>query len=266
MAKKKVNLRAIQPRKSTEVEYRKALMAISKSMSDFVKKEIIPLLKQEQSQYVADDLSDDLSEKLDEFKRRYFNIETLATGISTRFVNQVNQSNKQRFDAETMERLGVNVFADNQKLSLILKSKIEENTNLIVSQPQEYFKSISNSVFEGVTQGLRASEIEKNIRKATRSLDKRIKLIARDQVNKANAALNEERQKELGVTEYRWSNSGDRRVRGKSNPGGLYPNSKYDHWAREGKIYSWDDPPPDGHPGQPYGCRCVAQPVIEIET
>ena len=28
--------------------------------------------------------------------------------------------------------------------------------------------------------------------------------------------------------------------------------------ANEGKIFSWDDPPPTGHPGEDFGCRCWA--------
>ena len=27
-----------------------------------------------------------------------------------------------------------------------------------------------------------------------------------------------------------------------------------------GKIFAWDNPPPTGHPGEDYGCRCIAEP------
>jgi len=32
------------------------------------------------------------------------------------------------------------------------------------------------------------------------------------------------------------------------------------HAANDGLIFSWDDPPPTGHPGGDYGCRCTAEP------
>lgn len=32
------------------------------------------------------------------------------------------------------------------------------------------------------------------------------------------------------------------------------------HAANEGKIFAWDSPPPTGHPGDEYGCRCTAEP------
>jgi len=30
------------------------------------------------------------------------------------------------------------------------------------------------------------------------------------------------------------------------------------HAANHGKIFAWDNPPPTGHPGEDYGCRCIA--------
>jgi chromosome segregation ATPase len=31
------------------------------------------------------------------------------------------------------------------------------------------------------------------------------------------------------------------------------------HASREGKIFSWNDPPPGGHPGKDFNCRCWAE-------
>ncbi len=33
------------------------------------------------------------------------------------------------------------------------------------------------------------------------------------------------------------------------------------HAAREGKIFCWDSPPDDGHPGEDFNCRCWAEPL-----
>lgn len=35
-----------------------------------------------------------------------------------------------------------------------------------------------------------------------------------------------------------------------------------DHAANAGQIFAWDNPPPTGHPGEDYGCRCVAEPYV----
>lgn len=36
-----------------------------------------------------------------------------------------------------------------------------------------------------------------------------------------------------------------------------------EHLVREGKVFSWYQPPKDGHPGEPEGCRCQAEKYIE---
>ena len=32
------------------------------------------------------------------------------------------------------------------------------------------------------------------------------------------------------------------------------------HAANDGVIFAWDAPPPTGHPGEDFGCRCIAEP------
>ncbi len=73
--------------------------------------------------------------------------------------------------------------------------------------------------------------------------------IARDQIGKLSAQLNEDRQEAMGVTSYIWRGALDNRERD-------------EHVEREGKEFSWDDPPEDGHPGEPIQCRCYAEPVF----
>jgi len=60
--------------------------------------------------------------------------------------------------------------------------------------------------------------------------------------------------KQLRPTErYVWETRGDSKVR-------------LSHRRNEGKIYRWDTPPPTGHPGQDYNCRCLALPFVEGKT
>ncbi len=37
-----------------------------------------------------------------------------------------------------------------------------------------------------------------------------------------------------------------------------------EHARREGRIFAWDDPPWDGHPGSAPGCRCSSEAVVEL--
>jgi len=54
-------------------------------------------------------------------------------------------------------------------------------------------------------------------------------------------------------THYIWRTVGDGRVRAA-------------HAENEGKIFSWDSPPPTGHPGEDYNCRCTAEPYVQGES
>lgn len=60
--------------------------------------------------------------------------------------------------------------------------------------------------------------------------------------------------KEAGATgQYVWRTQHDKRVR-------------TSHRVNDGRIFSWSDPPPSGHPGEDYNCRCEAVPYILGET
>lgn len=55
------------------------------------------------------------------------------------------------------------------------------------------------------------------------------------------------------TTHYIWRTRGDNKVRAA-------------HAANNGRIFSWDNPPPTGHPGEDYGCRCTAEPYVRGES
>jgi hypothetical protein len=38
------------------------------------------------------------------------------------------------------------------------------------------------------------------------------------------------------------------------------------HRANDGRIFAWSAPPPTGHSGQDYNCRCTAEPYVIGET
>jgi SPP1 gp7 family putative phage head morphogenesis protein len=79
-------------------------------------------------------------------------------------------------------------------------------------------------------------------------------------VNAAHRALAEATRAKhvsLGIERYTWISSRDQRVRRR-------------HRELDKTVHRWDDPPvsnPDtgrrAHPGEDYGCRCTASPVIE---
>lgn len=63
---------------------------------------------------------------------------------------------------------------------------------------------------------------------------------------------NKERSKFAFTARYVWRTAGDSKVR-------------HDHAVRDGRVYEWDNPPEVGHPGEDYGCRCWADPLVPLQ-
>lgn len=123
------------------------------------------------------------------------------------------------------------------------------NVRLIESLGQRLFDETAAAVADGVSRGRATKEIAERIRKRTGVARSRAKLIARNEVGNLNAQITQQRQTSLGISEYTWSTSLDDDVRP-------------EHAEREGVTFSWDNPPSDGHPGEPINCRCTPIPVI----
>lgn len=161
-----------------------------------------------------------------------------------------NRFNKSQF-SKTMNRvLGVDVTAGDPWLAQEIEAFTLENVRLIKSIPQTHFEKVQQSLFRDIMAGKSIADISDNLKSIDASLENKAKLIARDQIGKFNGNLTKLRQKDVGLKEYRWSASNDDRVRP-------------EHEERDGEVFSWDEPPDDGHPGEAVNCRCVALPMFE---
>lgn len=65
--------------------------------------------------------------------------------------------------------------------------------------------------------------------------------------------INELRQRGLGIRQYVWRSRDDGKVR-----------SSHAHY--DDQVFSWDDPPEGGHPGQAFNCRCHAEPYVQDQS
>jgi SPP1 gp7 family putative phage head morphogenesis protein len=133
-----------------------------------------------------------------------------------------------------------------------------ENVRLIGSVLDDQISEVSEIVRDAVRTGRRVEDLAEDIEARFGVSESRARLIARDQVLKANSDMTQTRMTAAGITRYRWSTSRDERVRPM-------------HRELEGQIFSWSDPPitnPKGdrnHPGRDYQCRCVQVPVLDFE-
>lgn len=247
-------MRQVKEPRRTEAKYRRDLNELVRALTIDIRTQVIPVLKEFQQEYVADAYAKVLEEVFDRLQNKYVGVEQQAKIVSNQFVNEVNQTNRSKFYGAIEQAVGVNVsnVIQNEGLEDVLTAKIRENVALIKSIPDEYFKKIETIVFEGTTQGDRASSMVSEIVKLNKSTYSRAKLIARDQTAKVNSVLSVKRAENLGIEEFVWRTAGDERVRP-------------DHASKNGKVFRYDDPPKDtGLPGHDIQCRCIAQPIIKV--
>jgi SPP1 gp7 family putative phage head morphogenesis protein len=131
-----------------------------------------------------------------------------------------------------------------------IDARLAANVRLIKDIGEKAAGQVEEIIRDGVRSGRSTKEIGKQVQASLDSAEKRARNIARDQVGKHLGVLNEHRQRDAGVTRYRWRTAGDSRVRDS-------------HAVREGKVFSWDDPPRGGNPGQAVNCRCVAEADLD---
>ena len=188
-------------------------------------------------------------------------IQEMAEAQSGRMVNRLtlgmvqraNQQNHAQTTAAINNALGVDVSRFIQSSPSIKESidaAIIENANLIKSIQSQYLDKVRLAVSQAALEGKRSTSVVNEIMEIGNVSESRARLIARDQTNKLNGALTKARQGDLGITRYVWSTSGDERVRP-------------EHQALDGKTFSWNSPPPEGHPGTAIQCRCQAIPLFE---
>jgi|LSQX01.1.fsa_nt_gb SPP1 gp7 family putative phage head morphogenesis protein len=175
--------------------------------------------------------------------------------IAKNTAKKTNAWNKKQFLKVLHSITGLKILSSDLWVDNVVNSFVNRNVNLIKNLASELTGKINHLVHNGVVLGKSIRTIKKEIVNtgieggAFRSVKKRAELIARDQVGKLNGQMSMNRQKSIGVKKYIWRTALDERVRSA-------------HSAREGKTYSWKNPPADGHPGMPIQCRCYPEPDL----
>lgn len=177
----------------------------------------------------------------------------LGTGGTLPSIKQIMQAtdrfNRQQFHAVFRSVFGVDIFTTEPFLADLLAAWEAENIKLIKSIPSQYLDQLHGKIVAAVRAGKPSKVIAEVVRETFDLPRNRAKLIARDQIGKLNGQLTMARQKNIGVESYVWRTSLDERVR-------------EEHKHREGEKFNWDEPPKDGHPGNPINCRCSAEAVF----
>lgn len=170
--------------------------------------------------------------------------------LADEFARRTAQFQGAAFRRQVRAALGVDLLVGEPDLRAAFEAFVAENVALIKSLPDAYFADVEKAVSRAVASGQRAEDVADELQERYGVSESRAALIARDQVGKLTGRVNEDRQQALGIDRYVWRTSNDERVRP-------------EHAEREGQVFSWSDPPEDGHPGEPIQCRCHAEPVLD---
>lgn len=179
-----------------------------------------------------------------------------------RLANYFAQSTKRRSDAalkRILKKGGFSVkFQPGPATQDVMQSIVAENVSLIKSIPQQYLTQVEGLVMRSVQTGRDLESLTKALQRQFGVTKRRATLIARDQNNKATAAIQRVRQLEMGIEEAVWVHSG----------GGKEPRPSHVKAGRDKVKFNlatgWWDPDEQEWilPGQLINCRCVAKPVI----
>lgn len=173
--------------------------------------------------------------------------------LAKTFADRADNHNKEQLGRQVRAALGVdinNMRAFGIKVPRIVEGFVQENVALIKSIPDVIATDMDKLVTRSFSSGMPHRELAKQIDAKFDVGESRARLIARDQIGKIQGALNATRQQDLGIKSFTWMSVGDERVRP-------------EHEDLNGKVFSYNDLPDEGLPGEPIQCRCSAEPVFD---
>lgn len=254
------------PPKLIEAEYRKRLLRYVDVVLVVVQPlfdELPSILAEVGAERRDADPRDRLRARQQEAKRRMQEMlnQPEIDALAREFARRTETHQRIQLQRQTRAALGADVFTSDRRIPGLVNGFVVENAQLITSIPEKLMLDIADMTARAVAQGVPWPKLAGEISARFGMARDRARLIARDQVGKLYGQINAERQKELGVKRFIWRTVRDERVRG--DPDGKYPRAEPSHFHREGKTYSYDDPPDGELPGEPINCRCYAEPVFD---
>lgn len=181
--------------------------------------------------------------------------------LAREFAQRTETHQRIQLERQTKAALGADVFVADRKLPGLINGFVLENAQLITSIPERLMLEIADATARAVASAKPWPKLAAELSDRFGIARDRARLIARDQVGKLYGQINAARQQDLGVTKFVWRTMRDERVRG--DPDGKYPKAEPSHFDREGKVYSYADPPDGEIPGEPINCRCYPEPVFD---
>ena len=261
--------------------YYDQLMQHIRGMRDDIEHTLFPQLRADSLQLQVidskfvfknqDGFIDNFLAGLSELRERWDLADMQARALAAAVVGKVDKTTQGAIEKIVGDAMGVDLvkILSTEGLTNIIDAGIAANVQLITSIPRNYLDKVQMIITQEGTKGRSGNSLIKQIQDVYPVTENRARMIARDQTAKLNGDISRQRQVSAGIRGYRWRTVGDNAVR-------------ESHKERNGKFYAWNpedvgkrledgsvmlDPEAEdiGHPGEDYQCRCIAEPVIELD-
>lgn len=252
-----VVVRAVRANRGVQCWYQRQLQALVRDMANSMLLHIRVAYREAPAIGFAHDSTETLSRSLKKWGDAWTQ---KLDATSDTIANQFARKNRRHFDhafKSALRDAGFTVrFAPTRGMVQAYKAVIAENVNLIRSIAPQFLKDVQSDVWASVMKGGAMAQLSRDIKKSYGVSWRRAALIARDQNNKARAVFEEQRRKELGITEAVWLHSA----------GGKVPRPT--HVAMNNKRYKIAVGMYDSNvqknvwPGTEINCRCVSKSVF----
>lgn len=255
-------LRPIHPNVGIEIQYRRELTKLIEAMAKSVEYWLQATYRKNEDRIVAEDESpaDALRRSMKDLSKRWLDKFDEMSGKLAEYFTQSVEKRSTAAMKKILKDGGWTVqFTLTPAMRDVIDATVHENVSLIKSIHERYLTQVESIVMVGVQNGRDLQTISEGLQKQLGVTKRRAAFIARDQSNKATAALSRARSLELGIDTAVWVHSG----------GGREPRVSHLKAGREKIQYSikegWFDPTEQRHiqPGELINCRCVGRPVIK---
>lgn len=213
------------------------------------------------------DSVDDLAQLFEEIGAAVSRLVVTLTPALRSFAVGVERWHRERWLGTVLSGAGVDLTYQigPESARETIEAFMARNVALVSDVSTQAKGRISDAVFRGLQRRTPARDVGKEIAEALGMARRRANNIAADQAVKLASALDAQRQREAGLTIWRWKHSAKLHPRQVhvERDGNLYADAKADRGALPGGEVVRE--PPRDLPGELPFCGCIRQAVLVID-